>query len=109
MRHPIIICCATLALPLAGRAAESGMFLCPSPVIANDYWTDLTTALNLGFKFTWQTMGTIARKDGCSFVAGDDLRPIGSGWAGMLDITDGHIHGWAVPQLYVSYVNRPKN
>jgi len=54
-------------------------------------------------------MGTIARKDGCSFVAGDDLRPIGSGWAGMLDITDGHIHGWAVPQLYVSYVNRPKN
>ncbi len=85
------------------------MFLCPSPVIANDYWTDLTTALNLGFKFTWQTMGTIARKDGCSFVAGDDLRPIGSGWAGMLDITDGHIHGWAVPQLYVSYVNRPKN
>jgi hypothetical protein len=90
------------------RAAEPGMFLCRSPVVANDFWTDLTTAQQTGIKLNMELAGSIAQKNACPFMASPNLKPIDF-VAGQLAITDGKIKGWAAPQLYIMYVNRPGN
>jgi hypothetical protein len=90
------------------RAAEPGMFLCRSPVVANDFWTDLNTAKQTGIELNMELAGSIARKNACPFVASPHLKPIDF-VAGQLAITDGKIKGWAAPQLYIMYVNLPAN
>jgi hypothetical protein len=88
------------------HAAEPGMFLCRSPVVANDFWTDLNTAQQTGIKLNMELAGSIAQKNACPFVASPRLKPIDF-VAGQLAITDGKIKGWAAPQLYIIYANRP--
>jgi hypothetical protein len=51
------------------HAAEPGMFLCRSPVVANDFWTDLNTAQQTGIKLNKELAGSIAQKNACPFVA----------------------------------------
>ena len=50
----------------------------------------------------------IAQKNGCSFVSSSSLKPVDF-TAGQMAITDGKVKGWAAPQLYIMYVNRPAN
>jgi hypothetical protein len=92
-----------LATPAA--ASEAGMFLCPSPVIANDFWSALQTAKGTGINLNRELAASIAQKNRCQFVAADNLKPIDF-VAGQLAITDGRVKGWASPQLYILYVNK---
>ena len=87
-------------------AADAGMFLCRSPVVANDFWNDLLTARQTGVTVNREIAASIARKHQCQFVASERLKPIDF-VTGQLAITDGSIKGWAAPQLYIMYVNRP--
>jgi hypothetical protein len=96
--------CGT-ALSLANGA---GMFLCRSPVVANDFWTDLNQAAGAGVKLNMDIARNIAQKNGCPFVPSPNLKPIDF-VAGQMAITDGKVKGWAAPQLYIMYVNRPAN
>jgi hypothetical protein len=92
----------------AAYGAEPGMFLCRSPVVANDFWTDLNQAAGAGVKLNMEIARTIAQKNACPFVPSADLKPIDF-VAGQMAITDGKVKGWAAPQLYIMYVNRPAN
>lgn len=81
------------------------MFLCRPPVVANDFWTITRLA---GVKLNMEIARTIAQKNGCPFVPSTNLKPIDF-VAGQIAITDGNVKGWAAPQLYIMYVNRPPN
>jgi hypothetical protein len=97
---------SVLAAVSVARAAEPGMFLCRSPVVANDFWGDLVTAQQTGITLNRELAASVARKHQCPFVASATLKPIDY-VAGQLAITDGKLKGWAAPQLYILYVNRP--
>ncbi|WP_315765633.1 hypothetical protein [Bradyrhizobium sp. SZCCHNS2005] len=88
----------------SGALAEPGMFLCRSPVVANDFWTDLNQAAGAGVKLNMEIANGIAAKNGCPFVPSTNLKPIDF-VAGQMAITDGKVKGWAAPQLYIMYVN----
>ena len=45
-------------------------------------------------------------KNAGQFVASSNLKPVNF-VAGQMAITDGKVTGWAAPQLYILYVNRP--
>lgn len=103
-RQLYVLPCLALLIS-SGALAEPGMFLCRSPVVANDFWTDLTGA---SVKLNMEIARTIAQKNGCPFVPSTNLKPIDF-VAGQMAITDGKVKGWAAPQLYIMYVNRPAN
>lgn len=84
------------------------MFLCRSPVVANDFWTDPNQAAGAGVKLNMVIARNIAQKNGCPFVSSSNLKPVDF-TAGQMAITDGKVKGWAAPQLYIMYVNRPAN
>jgi hypothetical protein len=48
MNSILIVAAALLSLTGAAQA-ESGMFLCPSPLLAHDYWAAVSSALQSGF------------------------------------------------------------
>ncbi|MCS3453893.1 hypothetical protein [Bradyrhizobium elkanii] len=98
------LCCGTAP----SFADGAGMFLCRSPVVANDFWTDLNQAAGAGVKLNMDIARNIAQKNGCSFVSSSSLKPVDF-TAGQMAITDGKVKGWAAPQLYIMYVNRPAN
>ena len=97
---------AVTLLVSAACAAEAGMFLCRSPVVANDFWNGLVTAQQTGVRVNRDIAAGIAQKNGCEFIASEHLKPIDY-VSGQFAITDGKIKGWAAPQLYIMYVNRP--
>lgn len=84
------------------------MFLCRSPVVANDFWTDLNQTAGAGVQLNMDIARNIAQKNGCPFVSSSNLQPVDF-TAGQMAITDGKVKGWAAPQLYIMYVNRPAN
>jgi hypothetical protein len=106
-RSLFLLPCLVLLLP-SGACAEPGMFLCRSPVVANDFWTDLNQAAGAGVKLNMDIARNIAQKNACPFVSSPNLKPIDF-VAGQMAITDGKIKGWAAPQLYIMYVNRTAN
>lgn len=91
--------------PLGARAQQRGMFLCASPLIANNFWGDLISAHNLGINLTYAIASQIAAKDQCTRVDSDNLKAVRAGWGGMLALTNGRFTGWANPQYYVLYTN----
>lgn len=95
----------TLSMEAAG-ANGTGMFLCRSPVVANDFWSAIATAQGTGLKLSREMVASIAANHGCLFVASSHLKPIDF-VAGQLAITDGKVKGWSAPQLYIHYVNAP--
>lgn len=92
-RSSIVLAFVALSL-IANRAVanDGGMFLCRSPVIANDLWNDITTAQQTGLKLNKEMVASIATKNDCRFVASDHLKPIDF-VAGQLAITDGKVKG----------------
>jgi hypothetical protein len=103
-RSSIVLAFVALSLLASGAAAnDGGMFLSRSPVVANDLWTDITTAQQAGLKLNREMVARIAAKNDCPFVASDHLKPIDF-VAGQLAITDGKVKGWSSPQLYIHYV-----
>jgi hypothetical protein len=78
----LVMCISTAS------AAEPGMFLRASPVIANNFWNDLLTAQQAGVHLNRDIAASIAQKDGCPFIASDSLKPIDF-IAGELAITNG--------------------
>jgi hypothetical protein len=98
------LCCGTAQ----SYADGAGMFLCRSPVVANDFWTDLNQAAGAGVKLNAEIARNIAQKNSCPFVSSPNLKPVDF-VAGQMAITDGKIQGWAAPQLHIMYVNRPVN
>lgn len=99
---------AILLWPLPACALEPGMFLCPSPLIAHNFWGDLAAAQQLGVHVDRTIAAQIAAKDKCEFVRSDSLKPVSAGWGGTLALTDGKVTGWATLEYYVGYTNRPK-
>jgi hypothetical protein len=98
----LVLCC----LPANSYADGAGMFLCRSPVVTNDFWTDLNQAAGAGVKLNMEIARNIAQKNACPFVCStqaDRLR------RGPIGVTDGKIKGWAAPQLYIMYDSRPAN
>jgi hypothetical protein len=97
---------AIVLWPELASASDSGMFLCRSPVVANDFWNDIMSAQQLGIKLSKEQLSALAGKNACPFIASSTLKPVDF-VAGQLAITDGRIKGWASPQLYILCVNRP--
>lgn len=87
-------------------AADAGMFLCRSPVIASGLWGDLMVIQQSGVGLNVEILASVAQKDECPFVASENLKPIDF-VDGALAITDGKVKGWADPHYYILYVNRP--
>ncbi|MCG2631792.1 hypothetical protein L6654_34705 [Bradyrhizobium sp. WYCCWR 13023] len=67
---------------------------------------DLSQAAGAGVKLNIEIARTIAQKNGCLFAPSTNLKPIDF-VAGQMAITGGNLKGWAAPQLYIMYVNRP--
>jgi len=84
------------------------MFLCRSPVVANDFWNDLVSVQNSGVQVDRTIAASVAKKHDCQFVASDRLRPIRF-VAGQFAMTDGTVTGWASPQLLIIYENRAES
>lgn len=99
---------AVLSAPHQAQAqiypAANGMFLCPSPVTANDFWTDVNRAASTGVKLTHAVGVEIATRNGCHFVQSKGLKPVRY-VAGELGISDGSGLGWTAPELYIVYIN----
>jgi hypothetical protein len=87
-------------------AADAGMFLCPSPLIASGLWGDLMLVQTSGVGLNVEILASVAQKDKCPFVASENLKPVDF-VDGALAITDGKVKGWADPHYYILYVNRP--
>jgi hypothetical protein len=87
-------------------AADAGMFLCRSPVVASGLWGDLMVIQESGAALNVEVLASVAQKDECPFVASENLKPIDF-VNGALAITDGKVKGWADPHYYILYVNRP--
>ena len=87
-------------------AADAGMFLCPSPVIAGGLWGDLMVVQSSGVGLNVEILASVAQKDKCPFVASENLKPVDF-VDGALAITDGKVRGLADPHYYILYVNRP--
>jgi len=96
---------ATLAAAIGSAQADEprhGLFLCPSPVIANSFWNDVISAQQLGVPLDHKIALSIAQKDQCNYVA--SLRFIATNYvAGELSVADGENSGWVAPQQYVIY------
>ena len=101
-RWPAAAFVATITFTPA-LAADAGMFLCRSPVIASGLWGDLMVIQQSGVGLNVES---VAQKDECPFVASENLKPIDF-VDGALAITDGKVKGWADPHYYILYVNRP--
>jgi hypothetical protein len=89
-------------------AADRGMVLCPTPAAANNYWSALAAVSDAGAPLTKETVLGIARKNECKLVISEKLKPI-KYMIGIFEMTDGTVSGFATPQSYVLYVNRPKS
>lgn len=100
---PLLLLCFATAQAFANGA---GMFLCRSPVVANDFWNALNQVAGAGVNLSKEVAKGIAAKNDCPFVASTALKPVDF-VAGQMAITDGKNKGWAAPQLYILYVNTP--
>lgn len=105
MRLPFAIAFIGL-LSAPAAAAEPGMFLCRSPVFAEAFWNDIVTVRDKGVEVNREIAESVAKKNECRFVASDRLRPV-QFVAGMFQMTDGTVFGFAAPQLLIMYANRP--
>jgi hypothetical protein len=94
-----------VSLATSARAADEGMYLCRSPVVANDLWTGLLTTQQTGVRVDQAILQQFAAKNECPFVPSGGLKPKDY-VAGELLMTDGKIKGWAAPQYYILYVNK---
>ncbi|MEW6643644.1 MAG: hypothetical protein AB1586_24250 [Pseudomonadota bacterium] len=63
-RSLYLLPCLAILFP-SGALAEPGLFLCRSPVVANDFWTDLSQAAGAGVKLNMDVARNIAQKNGC--------------------------------------------
>lgn len=86
------------------QAASNGTWLCSSPVIANNLWTDISAVHETGVQLTKSMIDSMAAKNGCRFVASQNLKPVNF-VAGQFLLVDGNAKGWASPFLYIWYVN----
>ncbi|QQO20234.1 hypothetical protein JJB98_10060 [Bradyrhizobium diazoefficiens] len=105
LRTALLAIAVVLAVGGGAKAAEKGMYLCRSPVVANDYWNAVNVASGTGLRLTQANVADIAASNGCVFAASPNLKPVNF-VAGMFEMTDGKLRGWASPQAYILYVNR---
>lgn len=96
---------AGLVLAAQGaRASEArGMYLCQTPVAANDFFSDLKTVRQAGLTITPEVASQVAGKHLCGFAASTKLRPVEHYWD-LFKLRDGANEGWAAIDLYVEYV-----
>lgn len=80
------------------------MFLCASPVIANNLWQDVIDIGGKGIPITFPMLETLATRKQCPFVESEKLKPT-KFVAGQFQITNGRADGWAHPDYYIRYVN----
>lgn len=80
------------------------MYLCRSPVIAGNLWSDIMGARQLNLPITGDVLKRLADKNECRLILSTNLKPIDF-VAGALLITDGSSKGWAEPHLYILYIN----
>lgn len=105
MRCLLALMMVLLITPEAeAEAAGRGMYLCPSPVIANNLWNDVSDIRGRGISVTEDILHTLAIRNDCAFLSSQTLKPIDF-VAGQLLITDGTAKGWANPYYYIHYVN----
>lgn len=90
--------------PAAAVGEIRGMFLCPSPVTANDLWRDVVDVGSKGLRVTFPMLEKLAARNRCEFAASSNLKPI-KFVAGQFRLRDGAADGWAHPDYYIRYVN----
>jgi hypothetical protein len=89
-------------------------------VLAFDFWNQLQDIKAKGVTVTSEIAGEVCNKmragsgPQCIRVEGQSFRPIASGWAGALALTDGKTKiwfhnpasgGWVHPKYYVAFTN----
>ncbi len=102
----VIMLAAVTASPASALAVDIGMFLCRSPLIAGNFYSDLLTVQRTGVWVDRAIAEKVAQKNDCRFVASSRLKPV-KYVAGELLMTDGTSSGWSDPNLYIIYVNAP--
>lgn len=80
------------------------MFLCRSPIIANNLWGDIIEVKEKGIQPTFAIVQALANKNACPFAQSDTLKPV-KFVAGQLQMYDGKLSGWVHPDYYIFYVN----
>lgn len=86
------------------QPADAGVVLCSSPVIANNFYSDLKSAADAGVRLDHAQVLNVARKNECGYVISSKLRPIDF-VAGALAVTDGKATGWVSTYIYIRYIN----
>lgn len=88
----------------AGAQQGRGMFLCGSPVIANNLWNDIIDVRRKGIDPTFAIVQSLAKNNDCPFAASATLKPV-KFVAGQFQMNDGKSSGWVHPDYYIFYVN----
>lgn len=97
---------AIIALVLsaqAASAASSGMYLCPSAIVANALWAGFGEAQAIGGDKS--SLKEIAARKRCPFIQSNQLKPTDYA-LGQIRLSDGKRGGWAATQYYVLYFNQ---
>ena len=89
------------------QPTATGMFLCSTPASANWLWGNWASALNNGINLDYASEAQSAQKLGCDRINSDHLKPTDVS-GGILLLTDGTKHGFAVPEYYVIYMRTHK-
>jgi hypothetical protein len=90
--------------PAAASGEIRGMFLCPSPIMANDMWREVVEVGSKGIRVTFPMLEKLASRNKCRFASSAALKPI-KFVAGQLRLADGAFDGWVHPDYYIRYVN----
>ena len=90
-------------LPFVAHADGSGMYLCSSPIVANDLWTRFLDPQAIGQDK--RSLKQLAAQKRCRFVQSSQLKPIDYA-LGQVLLSDGKGRGWAATQYYVLYSNQ---
>jgi hypothetical protein len=89
-------------------ADDGGLFLCRSPMVANDFYSDLLAAQRIGIEMDMRTWANIGKKHECPFVQSPDLKPVDVVAGQLAFALPNGTRGFAAPQVYTAYVNRPR-
>jgi len=80
-----------------------GLFLCASPMAAQQFWSELGTIKNTGVTVSRDIASEIAPRWNCHLALSSKFQVIGAlnGWA--VKVTDGIKTGWVVTEYYAMY------
>lgn len=100
----VMVAISASATSVALAEQNRGMFLCRSPIIANNLWSDIIEVKRKGIDPTFAIVQSLAKNNECAFAASLALKPV-KFVAGQFQMFDGKSSGWVHPDYYIFYVN----